>query len=156
MAATEYVRDTAVGHGWVRAKDSRHHTHTGPVPRLGGVGIFAGFSLSLAMLVVGYHIIHHNPVYITGILQKFGPPALLIFFLGLADDIYDVPAWVKFAVQIGAALLMFFEGMRVNPHIFGGHQFGTLASLIFTVLWVVGITNAFNLIDGLDGLAAGS
>ncbi len=108
------------------------------------------------MLVVGYHLIHHNPVYITDILRKFGPPALVIFLLGLADDIYDVPAWVKFAVQIGAALLMFFEGMRVNPHVFGGHQFGTAASLVFTVLWVVGITNAFNLIDGLDGLAAGS
>src|SRR6185312_8485861 len=153
---TQYVRDTAVRRGWARARDSRHHTHTGPVPRLGGVGIFTGFCLSLGMLVVGYHIIGHNPVYITDILRKFGPPAILIFLLGLADDIYDVPAWVKFAVQISAALIMFFEGMRVNPHVFGGHQFGTAASLVFTVLWVVGITNAFNLIDGLDGLAAGS
>src|SRR3954467_5674540 len=156
MVATRYVRDLALAQNWIRQTDRRHHTHTSPVPRLGGVGIFIGFAISLALLVTGYHIIGRNPVYITGILQKFGPPALLIFFLGLADDIYDVPAWVKFAVQIGAALLMFFEGMRVNPHIFGGHQFGTLASLVFTVLWVVGITNAFNLIDGLDGLAAGS
>jgi UDP-GlcNAc:undecaprenyl-phosphate/decaprenyl-phosphate GlcNAc-1-phosphate transferase len=156
MTATRYVRDVALRYEWVRPKDRRHHTHSGPVPRLGGIGIFVGFSLSLAMLVAGYHFIHHNPVYITGILQKLGPPALLIFFLGLADDIYDVHAWVKFAVQIIAALVMFFEGMRVNPHVFGGHPFGSAASLVFTVLWVVGITNAFNLIDGLDGLAAGS
>ncbi len=156
MMATRYVRDTALRHNWVRERDSRHHTHTGPVPRLGGVGIFVGFGLSLAMLVGGYHFIHHNPVYITGLLQKFGPPALIIFLLGLADDVLDVRAWIKFGVQIAAALVMFFEGMRVNPHVFGGHQFGEAASLVLTVLWVVGITNAFNLIDGLDGLAAGS
>jgi UDP-GlcNAc:undecaprenyl-phosphate GlcNAc-1-phosphate transferase len=156
MMATRYVRDVALEHGWVKQRDSRHHTHSGPVPRLGGVGIFIGFSLSLAMLVAGYHFIGRNPEYITLILRKFGPPALLIFFLGLADDIFDVRAWAKFLVQIIAALVMFFEGMRVNPHVFGGHQFGIAASLVFTVLWVVGITNAFNLIDGLDGLAAGS
>jgi UDP-GlcNAc:undecaprenyl-phosphate GlcNAc-1-phosphate transferase len=108
------------------------------------------------MLVAGYYIIGRNPVYITGILQRFGPPALLIFFLGLADDVLDVPAWVKFGTQVAAALLMFFSGLRVSPHIFGSHEFGTVMSLLFTVLWVVGITNAFNLIDGLDGLAAGS
>ncbi len=156
MMATRYVRDVSIRRGWVRDRDRRHHTHTGPVPRLGGVGIFIGFGLSLAMLVAGYRFIHHNPVYITGLLQKFGPPALIIFLLGLADDIFDVRAWVKFGVQIAAALVMFFEGMRVNPHVFGGHHFGFAASLVFTVLWVVGITNAFNLIDGLDGLAAGS
>src|SRR5436305_1208932 len=143
MSATQYVRDIAIGRGWVRRMDSRHHTHDQPVPRLGGVGIFIGFGVSLGLLVAGYHIIHHNPVYITGILQRFAPPALLIFFLGLADDIFDVPALVKFGTQIAAALLMFFSGLRVSPHVFGNHEFGTAMSLIFTVLWVVGITNAF-------------
>src|SRR5437868_6150470 len=124
MSATEYVRDIAIARGWVRHMDSRHHTHSAPVPRLGGVGIFIGFGVSLAMLVGGYHLIHHNPVYITGMLERFGPPALLIFFLGLADDVLDVPAWVKFGTQIAAALLMFFSGLRVNPHIFGNPGFG--------------------------------
>jgi UDP-GlcNAc:undecaprenyl-phosphate GlcNAc-1-phosphate transferase len=156
MLATRYVRDIALAHGWIRQMDSRHHTHTSPVPRLGGIGIFLGFTVSLALLVTGYHIIGRNPVYITGILQRFGPPALLIFILGLADDIFDVPAWVKFGTQIGAALLMFFSGLRVSPHALGNHQFVWAASLALTVIWIVGITNAFNLIDGLDGLAAGS
>src|SRR5437588_6711386 len=156
MYATRSVRDMAIARGWVRRMDSRHHTHSAPVPRLGGVGIFIGFGISLAMLVAGYHLINHNPVYITGILQRFAPPALLIFVLGLADDVLDVPAWVKFGTQTVAALLMFFSGLRVNPHIFGSYEFGTVMSLLLTVLWVVGITNAFNLIDGLDGLAAGS
>lgn len=156
MVATRYVRDVAIVRGWVRQMDSRHHTHNAPVPRLGGVGIFIGFGISLAMLVTGYHIIHHNPEYITGILERFAPPALLVFALGLADDIFDVPAWLKFGIQIGAALLMFASGLRVNPHIFGNAAFGPAISLVLTVLWIVGITNAFNLIDGLDGLAAGS
>lgn len=156
MGATRWVRDTAVARGWVRSSESRHHTHRGPVPRLGGVGIFAAFSVSLALLVLGYYLIHHNPVYITDMLERFAPPALLIFFVGLADDVYDIPAFVKFSAQIMSALFLFSTGLRVNPHIFGGHETGTVMSLIFTVLWVVGITNAFNLIDGLDGLAAGS
>src|SRR3954467_9487446 len=156
MVATRYVRDLALAQNWIRQMDRRHHTHTSPVPRLGGVGIFIGFAVSLALLVTGYHIIGRNPVYITGILQRFGPPALLIFFLGLADDVFDVPAWVKFGTQVVAALLMFFSGLRVSPHIFGTHEFSAAMSLAFTVIWIVGITNAFNLIDGLDGLAAGS
>jgi UDP-GlcNAc:undecaprenyl-phosphate GlcNAc-1-phosphate transferase len=156
MVATRYVRDISLAQGWIRQMDRRHHTHTSPVPRLGGVGIFIGFAVSLALLVTGYHIIGRNPVYITGILQRFGPPALLIFFLGLADDVFDVPAWVKFGTQVVAALLMFFSGLRVSPHALGNHQYVWAVSLALTVIWIVGITNAFNLIDGLDGLAAGS
>jgi UDP-GlcNAc:undecaprenyl-phosphate GlcNAc-1-phosphate transferase len=156
MGATWFVRDLAVRKNWVRGADRRRHVHTTGIPRLGGVGLFVAFNISLALLVAGYYLIGRNPIYLTGILAQFWMPALLIFLLGLADDIFDVPVWVKFAVQIAAALMLFTVGLKVNPLIFGGHPLSFAVSLVLTVIWVVGITNAFNLIDGLDGLAAGS
>ncbi|HLQ87871.1 MAG TPA: MraY family glycosyltransferase, partial [Enterococcus sp.] len=84
--------------------------------------------------------------------------ALLIIGLGTVDDLFNLSAKVKFIVQIVAALLVvFWGGLQVEfinlP--FGGQvEFGFLSSLI-TIFWIVGVTNAMNLIDGLDGLAAG-
>ncbi|MCU1286857.1 MAG: hypothetical protein JWO13_3207 [Acidobacteriales bacterium] len=156
MGATWYVRNIAVRRNWIREGDRRRQVQTAGIPRLGGVGLFTAFNVSLALLVAGYYLIGRNPIYLTGTLRQFWMPAVLIFLLGLADDIFDIPVWVKFAVQTAAAMMMFGVGLKVNPLIFGTYPFSTAVSLVLTILWVVGITNAFNLIDGLDGLAAGS
>src|SRR4051794_12656042 len=110
MGATRYVRDVAVRRNWMREGDRRRQVHTASIPRLGGVGLFIGFNVSLVLLVAGYHLINRNPIYLTGALRQFWMPALLIFLLGLADDIFDIPVWVKFAVQIGAAMMLFEVG----------------------------------------------
>jgi len=84
--------------------------------------------------------------------------ATIIFFLGLIDDFWGLSAYLKFAVQAGAAVLLFCSGFGISQlSILAGHpHLGWVVGLPLTILWVVWITNAFNLIDGLDGLAAGS
>jgi UDP-GlcNAc:undecaprenyl-phosphate/decaprenyl-phosphate GlcNAc-1-phosphate transferase len=84
--------------------------------------------------------------------------ATIVFLLGLYDDIFTVGPYVKFAVEGVAATMLFVGGLRILdlPLLFGAKHFGWTIGLPLTILWVIGITNAFNLIDGLDGLSAGS
>src|SRR6476646_2965446 len=157
-ALTRWVRDFSIARGWVAAPSSDRHVHTRPIPRLGGVAIF----LTLWCMVLLAHwlpghfgtrefILPHFTLKILG-------PATIIFLLGLIDDFCGVSAYVKFAVQAGAAVLWFCNGLGISKlSILAGHpHWGWLVGLPLTILWVLWITNAFNLIDGLDGLAAGS
>jgi UDP-GlcNAc:undecaprenyl-phosphate GlcNAc-1-phosphate transferase len=84
--------------------------------------------------------------------------ASLIFLLGLVDDLWSLNPRVKFAVQALAGVVLYFGGFRVvHMHILFGHRdLGFTVGLGITVFWVLLITNAFNLLDGLDGLAAGA
>ena len=86
------------------------------------------------------------------------PPAILIFLLGVYDDRRNASPLLKFSVQAIAGAMLFAGGLRIFalPVLFGAHQFSWVTGLAFTIVWVIAITNAFNLIDGLDGLAAGS
>src|SRR5882724_10260286 len=89
---------------------------------------------------------------------KIMGPASIVFLLGLIDDLFGLNAYVKFAVQAGAATLLYFNGLGISGlSFFGGDgHVGWFIGLPLTIVWVLWITNAFNLIDGLDGLAAGS
>jgi UDP-GlcNAc:undecaprenyl-phosphate GlcNAc-1-phosphate transferase len=156
---TWYVRNTATERGWVSPPASARHMHDTPLPRLGGVAIFAAFSISLGLAVV---VAHYFPqLSFNSSLRTLATilgPGLLIFLLGLYDDIRSVGPYVKFSVQALAASLLYASGLRITdlPVLFGHRQLPTVVGLALTILWVLGITNAFNLIDGLDGLAAGS
>src|SRR5581483_11005263 len=145
--------------GWVSAPAHERHLHRTPLPRLGGVAIYAAFVLSIG---VGILINQRfgslaSPVTIRTLFTIL-VPATLIFCLGVYDDLKSVGPWTKFAVQAVAALLLFAGGLRILdlPVLFGTRHFGWAVGLPLTIFWVIGITNAFNLIDGLDGLAAGS
>jgi len=85
-------------------------------------------------------------------------PGCLIFALGIYDDIHSVGPYAKLAVQSAAGAMLFAGGLRILdlPVFFGARHFPWFVGLPLTILWVLAITNAFNLIDGLDGLAAGS
>ena len=158
FAATREVRDLATRRGWVSAPQDGRHIHQAPLPRLGGVAIFAAFSVTLA-LWLGLSLIF--PRLLRGLalntLLRIYVPACLIFCLGLYDDLRGVSPYLKFAVQAVAGAMLFAGGMRVLdlPLIFS-QPVPWFVGLPLTVLWVVAVTNAFNLIDGLDGLAAGS
>jgi len=156
---TRYVRNVAVARGWVAVPVSDRHLHTKPLPRLGGVAIFFAFALAvgLAMLLSLWKpgFVPFTPRVTESVLI----PGVLVFLLGVYDDLRGVDAYVKFAVQAVAACILFAFGLQIFdlPVLFGGHhQFPWFLSLPLTVLWVLAVTNAFNLIDGLDGLAAGS
>lgn len=131
--------------------------HSMPVPRLGGVAIVASAVLT-CLTVWGFELISKGVIHFDPGAWK---PVLLggaiMLLVGVWDDVRPVPAWVKFLFQAVAAGIAIWLGVRVeHVSLFGGEglHLGALA-LPLTFLWIVGITNAFNLVDGLDGLAAG-
>jgi UDP-GlcNAc:undecaprenyl-phosphate/decaprenyl-phosphate GlcNAc-1-phosphate transferase len=156
---TRYVRDFASSRGWVSIPSQERHLHINPLPRLGGVAIFISFLLSMvAAAVISSRFPHLHSAFSLKTLLTILIPATLVFLLGVYDDLYTVGPYIKFAVQALAATMLFMGGLRILniPVLFGEHQLPWFVGLAFTILWVLAITNAFNLIDGLDGLAAGS
>src|ERR1700693_6185129 len=148
-----------MGRGWVAPPIQDRDLHETPLPRLGGVAIFLSFLVSTVVaLLAGLHF----PALAAGpsirTLLTILVPGTLIFLLGIYDDIHSVGPYTKFAVQAVAAIMLFAGGLRILdlPLVFGARHLPWPIGLPITVLWVIGITNAFNLIDGLDGLAAGS
>jgi UDP-GlcNAc:undecaprenyl-phosphate/decaprenyl-phosphate GlcNAc-1-phosphate transferase len=155
---TRNVRDIATRRGWVAVASNERHLHSNPLPRLGGVAIFISFSLSLLVArVIAQYVPGLNSAFSLKLLTIL-LPASIIFALGVYDDIHTVGPYAKFAVQAIAATMLYLGGLRILniPVLFGDHQLPWYLGLPFTILWVLAITNAFNLIDGLDGLAAGS
>ncbi len=156
---TKYVRDFAKRRGLVAPPNAERHVHNGPIPRLGGVAIFGAFVLALAFIwLVGLTTPRLAAGLMSASFLTILGPALLIFALGVYDDLRSASPWLKFGVQAAAAVFLFWGGLRILdvPVLFGKHQLSWFVGLPLTILWVIGITNAFNLIDGLDGLAAGS
>ncbi len=136
---------------------SSRRVHHHCIPRAGGIALFISFYL--AYLVVLIFSIRE-----TGIIPQLREQGFflvgggLIFLLGLIDDIRKLSPWVKFAGQIGVGLLVWFGGLDVELLSVTLHRGIVLPgwlSLGVTVFWVVLLVNAINLIDGLDGLAAG-
>ncbi|HWZ46199.1 MAG TPA: MraY family glycosyltransferase [Candidatus Saccharimonadales bacterium] len=156
-ALTRWIRDLAIARNWVAPPGSGRHLHTRPTPRLGGVAIFLTlWEMTLIARLSSYFGMTDmvSPHLALGILG----PATIIFALGLVDDIRGLGPYTKVAVQIVAATLLFVNGFGIS-HLSigaGGATVGWIIGLPLTIVWVLWITNAFNLIDGLDGLAAGS
>ena len=153
------VRNLAMGRGWVAPPIQDRDLHKAPLPRLGGIPVFLSFLIGVVVALLARP---HFPALAAGLsiraLLTILVPGTLIFFLGLYDDYHSVGPYTKFAVQGVAAILLFAGGLRILdlPVLFGTRHLAWYFGLPLTVLWVIGITNAFNLIDGLDGLAAGS
>ena len=116
--------------------------HSKATPLLGGVAIFAACMLSILLNF-------HFSLAVKGVIVA----SFVILLLGLIDDIKGLPASVRLIVQISCSILVVFLGVRLNiiPDQF---PFAVLLESVITVLWIVGITNALNLMDGIDGLAA--
>ncbi|MCU1241698.1 MAG: hypothetical protein JWO71_2424 [Candidatus Acidoferrum typicum] len=154
---TRWVRNFAIARGWYSAPSSERHIHTRPIPRIGGVAIFLALWCTVLLGQLAGHFGGREFVFLNLTLKILGP-ATIIFLLGLIDDFWGVSAYTKFAVQAGAAALLFWNGFGISrlSLLAGYPQLGWLVGLPLTIVWVLWITNAFNLIDGLDGLAAGS
>lgn len=130
-------------------KDERR-MHKKPTPRFGGLAIYLG-----TMAAIFLYIPLNEKLWGVIISGTF------MYLVGVYDDIKGMPAKVKFGAQIVCAAILFTFSIRItgmmNPLSFGAHylNFPVVLSFLVTVLWIVGITNTVNLIDGLDGLAAG-
>ncbi len=133
-------------------------TQEPPVPRVGGWALVLGSSLSLLLMGV---VFDPTGATLLGTSESLGAVSLgavAILVLGSIDDVRPLKAWVKFGVQAAIAVGVFLMGVRVQVVSFPltSVELNTFASCALTVLWLVGISNASNLLDGADGVAAGS
>lgn len=142
---TPPVRVLAFRIGAVDIPLDQRRMHKKPIPRIGGLAIFFGFTAST--------MIFCNP---TKELLTIWIGGFVLVALGILDDVFRLPAMLKFVVQIGAAVIAVVNGVVIDHISIGGNyvMFGVWRIPI-TILWIVGLTNAINLIDGLDGLACG-
>lgn len=121
--------------------------HKEVIPTLGGLGIFAGFIFAVLMAM---------PAGLMSSFQYFLAAIMLLFFMGIKDDILILTAGKKFAGQlVAAAIVIQFGGVHISDMfgIIGVHTLPPAASFLLTMFTIVVITNSFNLIDGVDGLA---
>ena len=150
LVTTPVVKSFAYKVGAIDVPKDNRRMHKTPIPRMGGLAIFLGFFISMLMFVK-----------LTPQLRSMLLGAVIIVVLGVLDDIYALPALPKLLVQIAAALVAVLGGNQIvvlsNPNIFSSDPYWELGilSIPISVLWIVAITNAVNLIDGLDGLACG-
>ena len=150
FAATPVVSSFAKKVGAIDIPDKKRHIHSHPIPRMGGLAIFLGFLLSVLLFA-------NITPQVRGILLG----AILIVVVGAIDDVMNLNAWFKFCVQIVAAVIAVLSGVIINvvsnPLLITSEQAVTIGILAVpvTILWIVGVTNSVNLIDGLDGLACG-
>lgn len=140
VAGTPLARKLGLRLNTVDQPDPTRKVHTIPTPRLGGVAIF--LSTLIATLLLGER---YNVSQLAGILIG----ATLMSFMGFWDDRFSLSASVKLIGQFIALGLLIITGVSINvlPY--------PLLNLLATALWVVGITNAFNLLDNMDGLSGG-
>lgn len=146
--STPFVKKLAKKIGAIDIPKDKRRMHTDSVPLIGGLAIFLGFLVSTVIFT-------EIDIKIIAILSG----ALIMVVLGVFDDKYALGAKFKLMIQIIAAAIPVIAGVRIERIILpflksGGIEFGWLAYPI-TILWIVALTNAVNLIDGLDGLAAG-
>jgi UDP-GlcNAc:undecaprenyl-phosphate GlcNAc-1-phosphate transferase len=149
---TPVMRKIALRKGIVNRPGGRK-VHKKPIPYLGGVAIYLAFISALFFASCLEKLLRSE--YLTGLFLG----GTFIVVIGLFDDIKGVRPSFKFLGQILAASILFKYGFRIefitNPFLGGTIHFPLALSFLITLLWIVALTNAINLIDGLDGLAAG-
>lgn len=170
FVATPNVRRIAfkIGEGAVDKPRDARRMHKKPTPRIGGLAIIFGFIVPIITAMIFSKICDDSQFWkqfspITRQLSGTLAGAGIIAIMGFIDDCKDLPAKLKFIVQIAAALVVIFVGdikinVFTNPNFLSNNPYWILPewlSIIITVIWIVFITNAVNFIDGLDGLAAG-
>tara|TARA_R110002096_G_scaffold285073_17_gene478942 strand:- start:70 stop:1596 length:1527 start_codon:yes stop_codon:yes gene_type:complete len=137
----------------VDAADGIRKHQAEPILRIGGLPIYAAFVVSFFFAVLGEK--GESESLVSYAFLFLGSA---IFILGIVDDLYQVPAKIKFLAQIGIAVAAYSCGMRIesitDPLESGSLDLGGYG-LVLTVLWFVALPNLINLIDGLDGLAGG-
>lgn len=145
FAMTPVVRVLAFKIGAIDIPLDQRRMHKKPIPRIGGLAIYAGFVAATAIFC------EPNPALISIWIG-----GLVLVVLGMFDDVFRLNAVLKFLVQIAAAVIAVLNGVVIDNISIGGHYyvFGVW-SIPISVLWIVGLTNAINLIDGLDGLSCG-
>lgn len=127
--------------------DNDRKIHKGVIPNLGGIGIFFAYIIITSLFV--------NPTQFPR-WSYISSATLILFFTGVKDDLVSMTPAKKFFLQaVAAAIVVFFADLRISSFhgLFGIHQLPLPISQVFTIIGCIFVTNAFNLIDGIDGLA---
>ncbi len=137
----------------VDVPDGTRKLHSRPIPRIGGIPIVLSYAGALAVMVA--FAPHGAQIFIRhkSLLWSMLPAAACVFATGLVDDLVGIKPWQKLCGQVAAAVLA--VGLGAQIHLFTGVPRSSWFTIPLSIFWLVGCTNAFNLIDGLDGLAAG-
>jgi UDP-GlcNAc:undecaprenyl-phosphate/decaprenyl-phosphate GlcNAc-1-phosphate transferase len=155
LILTPLIRDRIGKYGFLDHPDGVRKKHAAAVPRVGGIAIVVAyiltFAIAFALPFTYTYVLHRALPHILHLVL----PGSVVFATGVLDDRLRLSAWKKLIGIGGAAVLAYAAGIRVDIHIL--HSLPAWPGLGFalTVIWLVGCTNAFNLIDGMDGLAAG-
>ncbi|WP_276724004.1 glycosyltransferase family 4 protein [Selenomonas noxia] len=135
-------------------KPDARKVHARPIPRIGGIGIYAAFMASILVQLIFADV---TPEFMTSLIGLMIGGTIIVA-IGIIDDYCDLPAKVKLLGQIfAAAVLVIGFDVRIDviTDPFGDYIYLEFLAIPATIFWVVGLTNTVNLIDGLDGLAAG-
>ena len=158
-AVREYARSREI-----HDNPGGHKSHTAPVPYLGGVAMVLAFSAAMfiGVFVSRSAVVEGREITLTignlfaqgdGLLREFGVVlglALVFSVMGLVDDLRGLSPWLRFAFGLGVAAGLVAYGVRLDSPL------PLAADVAISVVWILGITNAFNLLDNIDGLAAGT
>jgi len=155
LVLTPLIRDH-IGHlGFLDHPDGIRKKHSGPVPRIGGIVITLSYAATFALaFVLPFSYTHILRDALPGIL-KLTLVASVVFLTGVLDDIFGLNAWKKLTGIVAAGVLAYWAGIRVDLHLVPAVSHYPWLGFAVTIIWLVGCTNAFNLIDGMDGLATG-
>ena len=153
LALTPFCRNLAIRSGLVDPPDHLRKLHSRSIPRIGGVPIVIAYLVSFALLLLsplqaGVMVRSH-----LDITWKLFPAAILVFSTGLLDDLLSLKPWQKLVGQLAASAVAVWAGIQVSG--IDKHNLPIWCAIPVSIVWLVGCTNAFNLIDGVDGLAAG-
>lgn len=148
LIITPTVRKLALRVKAIDVPKDKRRVHEKPIPRMGGLGIYITFLI----FALG---IYYNNRQVYGILIG----STIIVAMGIVDDIYQIRPLYKIIFQILAVSVLLFFGISIKNITVPFSNFNSISTgyfgIIFTYIWVIGVTNAINLIDGLDGLACG-
>jgi UDP-GlcNAc:undecaprenyl-phosphate/decaprenyl-phosphate GlcNAc-1-phosphate transferase len=159
LALTPIMRRLCQRYSWLDHPSDRRRLHTVATPRLGGVAVFLSMLLGLVPLLFIHNLFTESLRGSVSRLPVLLIPAALTLAVGAYDDLRGLKAWQKFAGIIVASIVFYAMGGRIEnvtiPFV-GSVHIPMVLGLVLTIFWIVGITNAFNLLDGVDGLVTGA
>ena len=159
LALTPIIRRLCQRLSWLDHPSDGRRLHTVATPRLGGVAVFLSMLLGLVPLLFIHNLFTESLRSTVARLPVLLVPAALTLAVGAYDDLRGLKAWQKFAGLIVASIVFYAMGGRIEnvtiPFV-GSVHIPMMLGLVLTVFWIVGITNAFNLLDGVDGLVTGA
>ncbi|MBV9771845.1 MAG: undecaprenyl/decaprenyl-phosphate alpha-N-acetylglucosaminyl 1-phosphate transferase, partial [Bryobacterales bacterium] len=155
LILTPLVRDHIGKWGFLDHPDGVRKKHATAVPRVGGIAIVLAYVITFVIaLALPFSYTDHLHRALPDILPLASVGAV-VFAIGVVDDLIGLAAWQKLAGVAGASVLAYLAGIHVDIHLIHGLPHWPGLGFAITVIWLVGCANAFNLIDGMDGLAAG-